>query len=85
MIGLCLKDIACKEGLHLDRSASLKQAVKLMDSNGKGVVVILDGTIPMGILTERDIVEILYRGVDLNSPAINCARKDLITIKEDKA
>jgi diguanylate cyclase (GGDEF)-like protein len=85
MIGLCLKDIACKEGLHLDGSASLRQAVELMDSNGKGVVVILDSTMPVGILTERDFVEILYKGVDLNSPAMNCAMKNLITIKEDKA
>jgi|GEM_PF-6613145 len=85
MIGLYLKDIVCKEDLHLAGSASLRQAVELMDSNGKGVVVILDDAIPVGILTEKDIVEILYRSVDLNSPAMNCARKDPITIKEDKA
>lgn len=85
MIDLCLKDVACKENFSIDKSASLKQAVELIDSNGKDVVVLLDSAIPIGVLTERDITEILCKGIDLDSPTINYAEKAFVTVKEDKA
>ncbi|BCB96897.1 hypothetical protein JZK55_18190 [Dissulfurispira thermophila] len=85
MIGLCLKDIVCRKDICLNEGATLKQAIDLMESNGKGVVVILKDAIPIGILTERDIVEIVYSGTDINSPAIKYATKNLITTHETKA
>ncbi|GER93978.1 hypothetical protein A45J_1736 [hot springs metagenome] len=85
MIGLCLKDIVCRKDICLNEGATLKQAIDLMESNGKGVVVILKDAIPIGILTERDIVEIVYSGTDINSPAIKYATKNLITTHEAKA
>lgn len=85
MIGLCLKDIVCKKDICLNEEATLKQAIDLMELNGKGVVVILKGTIPEGILTERDIVEIVYSGIDINSPVVKYAKKNLITTQETKA
>ncbi len=80
MIGLKLKDIISKNNIYLDEKATLKQAIDIMESNGKGVIVIVkDNNMPVGILTERDIVEIVCNGVDLNSPVIRYAKKNLIT------
>lgn len=85
MIGLCLKDIVCRKDICLDKNATVKQAIDLMDLNGKGVVVILKDTIPEGIITEKDIVEMVYNGIDTNSPVIQYAKKNLITTPETKA
>jgi CBS domain-containing protein len=65
LLNILLKDIAQKENLSVQSSASLKSLVEVMNVNQKGVVVILEDRKPIGILTERDIVEILYRRASL--------------------
>lgn len=55
-----------------------------MDRNQKGVVVVLEGERPVGILTERDVVSILHRGIDLDESVDNYAKKSLVTTKGDR-
>ncbi len=47
--------------------------------NQKGAIAILEDKQPVGILTEKDIVEILYKGIDLDERADKYATKSLIT------
>ncbi len=79
MLHLFLKDIAKKENLHLQKSADLKSLIDLMNINHKGVVVVLDGNCPVGIMTERDIVEIIHKGIDLKEEIGGYAKKALVT------
>lgn len=78
MISPFLKDIVQTEKLALQSSASLREVIDLMNTNQKGAVAILDGKKPVGILTERDVVEILYKECDLNEAVDRFARKDLV-------
>ncbi len=55
-----------------------------MNRNQKGVVVILDDDSPLGILTERDIVEIVHRGADLDDAAGKYLKKNLVTTRGDR-
>ncbi len=84
MINLLLKDIAQKENLCIQSSASLNDLLELMSLNQKGVVVILDDTKPVGILTERDVVEIFYRGAGLDQKVDKYAKVNLVSTNGDR-
>ncbi len=60
MISLLLKDVVKSEKLALQSSSSLHEVIDLMNANKKGVVALLEGKKPVGILTERDFVKILH-------------------------
>lgn len=84
MISLLLKDIAEKKNLYIQNNASLRKSVELMNKNQKGVVVVLDGQKPAGILTERDIIVFLHNEISLSENAREYARKPLITTRGDR-
>jgi len=54
-----LHDLAEKEDMWVDTYSTLRQLFQLMQNNEKGVVVVLKGEKPVGILTERDVVRLL--------------------------
>ncbi len=84
MLNLLLNTVAQRDNFSAQSSSSLKELVDLMNVNQKGVVVILEGKQPVGILTERDIVEILYNGVDLQDGVERYAKKTLVTTRGDR-
>lgn len=84
MINLIAKDIALKADVSLPSSASLKDVVELMNKNREGVVVLLEGDKPVGIITERDILSLFAQGYDLSEPAINHGAKNLVTVDKDE-
>ncbi len=84
MLNLLLKNIAQKENLCVRNNVSLRELVELMNINQKGVVVVLQDDRPTGILTERDIVEILFREVSLDEKVEKHAIKNLVTTGGDK-
>lgn len=76
-----LRDLAEKEDMWVDTYSTLRQLFQLMQKNEKGVVVVLKKEKPVGILTERDVVRLLYTGVDLAEEAERFARKPLVTAR----
>jgi diguanylate cyclase (GGDEF)-like protein len=81
VFNLILKNVAHKDNLSAQSDTSLKDIIDLMNMNRKGVVVVLEGERPVGILTERDIVEILFNNVDLSNKVIDYAEKTLVSAK----
>ncbi len=79
MITLRLQDIVKKENLSLQRNASMREVIDLININKKGVVAIVENNRPVGILTERDIVEILFNEYDLDESVNKFSHKRLIT------
>jgi CBS domain-containing protein len=51
-----VKDIMTKEVVSIDFNGSVFNAAELMSSNQLGCLVIMDKDVPVGIVTERDIV-----------------------------
>ena len=84
MVNLLLKDIAEKENLSIQCTASLRDLIKLMNTNQKGVVIILENNQPIGILTERDVVRILHEGIDLDERSDKYSKKALVSTKGDR-
>jgi diguanylate cyclase (GGDEF)-like protein len=73
-----LHAIAEKENMWVDARSMLRQLVQQMYKNEHGVIVVLKRDKPIGILTERDVVRLLYNGVDLGDEAERFARKPLV-------
>lgn len=84
MLNLLLKDIAEKENLSIQGNASLRDLIKIINTNQKGVVMIIENDKPIGILTERDVVNILHEGVDLDERADKYARKTVVSTQGDR-
>jgi len=84
LVNLLLKDIAEKENLSIQCNAPLRDLIKLMNINQKGVVIILENDQPVGILTERDVVRILHEGIDLNERADKYSRKAIVSTQGDR-
>ncbi len=84
MLNLLLKEVAQKKDLFVENTASLRSLIDLMDRNQKGVVVILKNNRPLGILTERDIVELVHKGADLDENVDTYTKKSLVTTRGDR-
>ncbi len=84
MFSILLKDIAHKENFCIQTNDTVRDAIEIMKSNRMGVIVILEDKQPTGILTERDIVEIVYKGFDMDEMANKFAHKALITTNGDR-
>lgn len=73
----------------IDKTESVREAIKLMRKNHVGDVVVVEmrenASIPLGILTDRDIVvEILAEDVDLDAINVGDVMSDqLVTVNED--
>ncbi len=65
--------------------APLKDMIRRMNGNGRGVVVVLEGPKAVGILTERDVVRLLFAGVSREETADSLARKPLVTADGKRA
>lgn len=84
MLNLVLNEIARKDNLYIEHTASLNSLIELMNRNQRGVVVVLRDNRPLGILTERDIVGIVYEGTDLDDRVDKYAKKTLVTTRGDR-
>ena len=51
-----VKDIMTKDVISIGTKSSVFEAAELMSSNQLGCLVIMNGEVPIGIVTERDIV-----------------------------
>jgi CBS domain-containing protein len=53
---ILLKDVKTSQIIHVEKDASVWDAAQMMKEKGISSVVVLDGKVIAGILTERDIV-----------------------------
>ena len=73
----------------IDKTESVREAINLMRKNHVGDVVVVEmhenASIPLGILTDRDIVvEILAEDVDLDAVNVGDVMSDqLVSVNED--
>ena len=67
----CLKDSMNSNVVVVEPNDSVSKAVKLMASKNIGCVVSVEKNKPVGILTERDIVRIVYKGLDAEKTRVS--------------
>jgi CBS domain-containing protein len=81
---ISVNEIAIKKSQTIQKNGSLFDAVVTMESNANGVIVILDGSEVVGILTERDIVKTLNEDISFYSKALDYATKNVICINKNR-
>ncbi len=79
-----VKDIMTKDVVSIDVSYSVFDAAEIMSSNQLGCLVVLDGEVPVGIVTERDIVRrVCAKKLPGETKVSEIMSKSLITIDPD--
>lgn len=85
-----LHEVCIREVVSAERRMSIKEAARLMRSHHVGALVVVDagrkGPIPIGIVTDRDIViQVVAAGLDPESLTVgDIMPLDLITASEDQ-
>ena len=79
-----VKDIMTKNVVSIGVNNSVFEAAELMSSNRVGCLVIMDGEVPIGIVTERDIVRrVVAKKMPLETKVSEIMSKSLITVDPD--
>ncbi len=73
------------EDIAVAKDESIASAIEVMYRNGEGVVVIIDESRVIGILTERDVVRLLEENVYLKQPVQEIAKKKIVGIRPDRS
>lgn len=63
-----LGDIVATADVAVAQGSTLREAFSLMHRNRKGAVAVCKGPKPLGVITERDAVGLLFAGTDLDEP-----------------
>ncbi len=66
--------------ITIEQNRTIKEALELMQSNDIGSIIVLERESHIGIITEKDIVNITYNRVDLSSQLTDYISKPLIMV-----
>lgn len=62
----CLSEILCRNPVTVSAETRLQEAMALMKAGYATGIVVVDGTHPIGVLTERDVLRILTSGANMD-------------------
>ena len=84
--GISIRDAMTTKPIVASPKDSIKYCAQKMKENNVGSIIILDQNIPVGIISEKDIVErVVAKGIDPTKVmAKSIMVKNLITISPDK-
>ena len=79
-----VKDIMTKDVVSVNVGSSVFEAAELMCQNQLGCLVVVDGEVPVGIVTERDIVRrVVAKRLPLETKISEVMSTTLITVDPD--
>jgi len=79
-----VKDLMTKDVITIDLNKTIFDAAVLMSDSEVGCLVLMEGEVPVGILTERDFVrKVLARNLPLDTKISAIMSKPLVTIDPD--
>lgn len=71
--------------ISMPLNSTIREVAKIMTENSISSVVLKDGDKIVGIITERDIVRAVSKGINYDSPAMDIATKQIIRIDYNKS
>jgi CBS domain-containing protein len=79
-----VKDFMTTNVITIDAQKTVLEAAKLMNQQGVGDLVVMEGKMPKGIVTERDLVRrVMAQKKPLETKVSEIMSEPLITIDED--
>jgi CBS domain-containing protein len=84
MIMPSVKDIMTKDVVTIDVNKSVFEASQLMTTKSLGCLIVVDKGLPVGIITERDIVRrIVAKRSSVDLRVVEIMTKTLVTVNPD--
>ena len=81
-----LNDLMYREYIALSKDGIFDDVINLMHKNRQGVVVIVENRFPIGIITERDLLQLIQRNTPSDTPISELfVTKMLITINKKRS
>lgn len=81
-----VRDLMTKDIITIDLDKTVFDAAKLLSEKTVGCVVVMDGDVPVGIVTERDFVrKVLVKRLRLDVEISKIMSKPLISIDPDSS
>ncbi len=65
----------------IDQNASVYEVITLLQHENRDVLVITDQNVPVGIVTERDILELAYRGISSSESIMGYMHSSIISVE----
>ncbi|RLI98537.1 MAG: CBS domain-containing protein [Candidatus Aenigmatarchaeota archaeon] len=82
---MLVKDVMKREVIAINPDISIREASKVMSKHNIGSLLVLDDEKLVGILTERDVLNLVARGENLDEVKVkDVMSRDVITIESDK-
>jgi CBS domain-containing protein len=79
-----IRDVARRSGIAVGLDRPIAEVAALMDAAGVGAVVVVDGTVPVGIVTDRDLVRrALAKGLAPDARVDGVMTSTVVTIDAD--
>ncbi len=83
---MTVRDVMTREFVGVSESDTVLGAVKLMDEEDAGYVVVLRGSQPVGIVTESDVLELVADERDPADVAVSAVMSDpVVSVDVDRA
>lgn len=79
-----VKDIMTRSVRTMDSQSTIREAARAMAKWKIGALVVTEGKVPVGILTEGDISRCVAKGVDVSARLKEFVKKKLVTISPDE-
>lgn len=76
-------DVYRKHVVTCGPDTTMAQAADLMHSEDDGLVVVVEHGKVLGVVSERDVVHVVARGIDPEVPVTEMATKDVLTVRAD--
>lgn len=74
------KDAIAKELVYIKQGTRINEAIKIMADNDIGFIPVIEDGKLVGVFSEKDLMEIVAKGISLDTPIEKIAKKDAITI-----
>ena len=82
---MLVKDVMKREVIAINPDISIREASKVMSQHNIGSLLVLDDEKLVGILTERDILNLVAKGENLDEVKVkDVMSRNVITIESDK-
>lgn len=67
---MLVRDVMTSPVITIDGNESVRRAVQVMNENGIGSVIVIEGREAVGIVTERDVLKFIGRGGDVEKTEV---------------
>ncbi len=79
-----VKDIMTRNVKTMDVHSTIADAAKAMAKWKIGALIVMDGTTPVGMITEGDISRCVAKGADPKTMLLEAGKKKLVTVSPDE-